>query len=322
MAHRTLLSLTLASTLALTAASARAEPSLSDRETARSLMDEGDAKRDKGDFKAALKSYEAADAIMRVPTTGLDVARMQAQLGLLLEARETLARVLRLTPKPGEPPAFTSARKAAEALNADLSARIPTITVVITNADPAQPPTLVFDGEPVPSAASQAPRKVNPGKHTVVVRAGATEKKEEIISAERESKTVTVDLKAVEPKDELVQPSTKESPLPTALIFGGFALGAVGVGIGAVTGLMSISAVDDVKKDCVNDVCPAARQQDIDSAKSLGTISTIAFIAGGLGIGAGVVGLILKSKQSAETPPVARVQADIGPTWLGVRGSF
>jgi len=113
-----------ASTLVVTmATTASADPSLSDRETARSLMDDGDAKRDKADFKAALKSYEAADAIMHVPTTGLEVARAQAQLGMLLEARETLGRVNRLPPKPGEPAPFTAARKTAEALTAELGAR-------------------------------------------------------------------------------------------------------------------------------------------------------------------------------------------------------
>src|SRR4051812_21534293 len=170
----------------LGASPASAEPSLSDRETARSLMDDGDAKRDKGDFKAALKSYEAADAIMHVPTTGLEVARAQAQLGMLLEARETLGRVARLPPRPGEPAPFTAARKTAEQLSTDLAARIPSVTVMIANAEPGQTPQLVFDGEAVPPAAAQAPRKVNPGRHTIVARVGTNEKKEEVSVVERD----------------------------------------------------------------------------------------------------------------------------------------
>src|SRR4051812_48503546 len=151
----------------LGASPASADPSLSDRETARSLMDDGDAKRDKGDVKAALKSYEAADAIMHVPTTGLEVARAQAQLGLLLEARETLGRVARLAPKAGEPPPFTAARKTAEALSTEIGTRIPSVTVVVTNGEGGQTPAVVFDGEVIPPAAAQAPRKINPGHHTV-----------------------------------------------------------------------------------------------------------------------------------------------------------
>jgi len=331
----------LASTLIVTASTrALAEPSLSDRETARSLMDDGDSKRDKNDLKGALKSYEAADAIMHVPTTGLEVARAQAQLGLLLEARETLGRVNRLPPKPGEPAPFTAARRTAETLTAELGARIPSVTVVVTNPEPGQTTVIVFDGEIVPPAASSAPRKVNPGHHTVVARSGSLEKKQDVDVAERDAKTVTIDLKP--PKPATPPPAASGDPaaegsspsaLPKVLIYGGFGLGIVGVGIGSVTGLMSISQVSDVKKDCTNNVCLPSRAGDIDSAKSLGTISTIAFIAGGVGIGAGVIGLVLQSKQSSgeSAPPVGTtasakstltVQPDLGPTWLGMHGSF
>lgn len=346
MRLRRLCTLTLvASTLVITAATtASADPSLSDRETARSLMDDGDAKRDKNDFKAALKSYEAADAIMHVPTTGLEVARAQAQLGMLLEARETLGRVNRLPPKPGEPAPFTAARKTAEALTAEIGARIPSVTVLVTNGEPGQTTVVVFDGEIVPPAASAAPRKVNPGRHSVVARSGSLEKKQDIDVAERESKTVTIDLKPFKAPAPVPPPGGEEpvetsspSSLPKVLIFGGFGLGVVGIGVGSVTGLLSISQVSDVKKDCQNNVCPQSKSGDIDSAKSMGTISTIAFIAGGVGVGAGIIGLILQSKQSSaeSTPPLGTsaasatsakatltVRPDVGPTWLGMHGSF
>jgi hypothetical protein len=333
--HRRLLALSFAAMSALATAStnAWAEPSLSDRETARSLMDDGDAKRDKSEFKAALKSYEAADAIMHVPTTGLEVARMQAQLGLLLEARESLGRVGRLPPKPGEPAAFTAARRTAESLMAELGARIPSVTVVAANGEPGQPTVVIFDNEVVPPAASQAPRKVNPGRHTVIVRSGSLEKRQDVDVNEREAKTLTFDLKAVAarpPEQEeaaATSRSTGASPLPKILIFGGFGLGAVGIGVGAVTGLLSFSKVSDVEKDCPNNVCPASLQGDLDSAKSLGTVSTIAFIAGGIGVGAGVIGLVLQSKQSGSEPAPGTsakltVRPDVGPTWMGLHGSF
>lgn len=329
---------TLGSALVTASTPAWAEPSLSDRETARSLMDDGDAKRDKGDFKAALKSYEAADAIMHVPTTGLEVARAQAQLGLLLEARETLGRVMRLPPRPSEPPPFTAARKTAETMSAELGARIPSVTVNVTNGEAGQPTVIVFDGEVVPPAAAQAPRKVNPGHHTVVARSGSLEKKQDVDVAERDSKTVSIDLKpqaaisggggTTGGGGEAEQPPSSSggpSALPKVLVYGGFGLGIVGIGAGAVTGLMSISKVNDVKKDCANDVCPPARQGDIDSAKSLGTISTIAFIAGGVGVGAGIIGLVLQGKQSegaAPTTAKVTVKPDVGPTWMGLHGTF
>ena len=330
---RVVLCLATLSAAATVSSSAAADPSLSDRETARALMDDGDAKRDKGDFKTALKSYEAADAIMHVPTTGLEVARAQAQLGLLLEARETLGRLGRLPPKPGDPAAFAGARKAAESLMAEVGARIPSVTVLVTNGEAGQPTVIVFDNEVIPPAAAQAPRRVNPGRHSIVARSGSIEKKQDIDVAERESKTVTLDMRpaAARPADApetSSAPRAGASPLPKILIFGGFGLGVVGVGVGAVTGILSFSKVSDVKQQCdSNGVCPARLQDDLDSAKSLGTVSTIAFIAGGVGAGAGILGLVLQSKESSnETAPGAAakltLRPDVGPTWMGLHGSF
>jgi hypothetical protein len=328
---------------------ALAQPSLSDRETARSQMDEGDKKRDAGDLKGALRNYEMADAIMKVPTTGIEVARTQVAMGQLLEGRETLGRVLRLPVKPGEPAPFTAARKAAEALNTELASRIPSIQIVVTNVEPTQTPQITVDNEPIPAAAANAPRKVNPGMHTVVVKAGSVEKKEDVNVVERDNKTVTIDLRdaAQPPKDPKEQQRAKPpegdtvqhegSSTPKLLMYAGFGLAAVGVGVGAVTGLMSISKTNELKDACPRNECPLGKQGDIDSATSLGNISTAAFIVGGVGLGVGVAGLLLSSSSegakreaSAARPrertasPFApeQVRAVLGPSYVGVAGAF
>ncbi len=313
--------------------SAPSTPSLADRETARSLMDEGDKKRDLGDLKGALKSYEAADAIMKVPTTGLEVAKAQVALGQWLEARETLGRVLRIPAKPTDPAPFVAARKTAEAMNSDLAPRIPSIQITLQNADANANAQIAIDGEPIPAAAAFAPRKVNPGAHTVVVKAGSFEKKVDVTVAERETKQVTVDVK--EKPAEVKKPAMPEEgkataktrALPKVLMFGGFGLAAVGIGVGAVTGLMSISKTGDLKETCENGKwCSPEKQGEIDDAKGLGNISTVAFIVGGVGIGAGVVGLILSGKEKKEPAPQAPqarlMRPIISPTYLGVSGSF
>ncbi len=332
-----------AACLVTTAASPARAQSLSDKETARSLMEDGDAKRDKGDWKGALKSYEAADAIMHVPTTGLEVGRTQAQLGMLLEARETLNRVARIPAKPGDPPPFEKARKAAEQLSTEVAQRIPSVTVAVAGAEPGPTPQIVFDGENVPAAASFAPRKVNPGVHVVVVKVGTSERKEEVTVAASDQKTLSFDFSApakpppvaaqvTQPQPDKPQPEPdKGGGMSTGKIvmIGGFALGAVGVGVGAVTGIMSISKVNDIKKNdgCVGNSCPQSAKSDIDSAKSLGTISTIAFVAGAVGVGVGVVGLVMSGKSESSEPSQGRItkpqiHADVGPTWLGLSGAF
>jgi hypothetical protein len=315
------------------ASPALAEPSLADRETARSLMDEGDRKRDAGDLKGALKSYEAADAIMHVPTTGIEVARTQIALGMLLEARETLGRILRSPVKPNEPAPFTAARKAADTLNAELGPRIPAIQVVIQNADQGQA-QISIDNEQIPPAASSVPRKVNPGAHVVLVKVGSADKQVDVMVAEGETKTVTVDFADLRPPE----PSSPQDQgsglgvLPKVLMFGGFGLGAVGIGVGAVTGLMSIAKTNDLQKECPENNCPRGYQSRIDEATGLGNISTAAFIVGGVGVAAGVVGIILSNNEKKEpTTPAAKspspfgpdhVRAVLGPSYVGLAGAF
>lgn len=337
-------SLSLATALiTATAMASAAEPSLSDRETAHALMDEGDAKRDAKDLQGALKAYEAADAIMHVPTTAIEVARTQVALGQLLEARETLARLARSPAKPGEPAPFTAARKQADALYAELGAKIPSVAVELVGRERAQAQAVevAVDGQSVPPEAANVPRKVNPGKHVVVVRAGGAERTEEVMVAEGEARTITVDLASLDRPSETptktawgAEASSSDNVLPKALIYGGFATAAVGIGIGTVTGLMSLSKVSSTTDGCepLGDGgyrCDPSKQGDIDSARTLGNVSTVAFIVGAAGVGAGVVGLILNKGSRAEAAPGTstaprkpHVQADVGPTWVGLRGTF
>ena len=315
--------------------------SLADKETARAQMDEGDAKRDKGDFKGALAHYEKADAIMHVPTTGLEVGRMQAQLGMLLEARETLGRVARIPPKDKEPQAFVNARKAAADLNDELAKRVPAVQLVITGVDAGQVPEVTIDNEPLPAAVLNVPRKVNPGTHTIVVKAGTNEKKVEVLVAERETKNVSVDLKEkpAEPKPTVKVDTSNvdENTTPKILVFGGFGLAVVGIGVGAVTGLMSMSKVDDIKAGCnPENKCPTEKAGDIDDAKMLGNISTLGFAAGGLGAAIGVVGIIMMNSGNKEAPhgasaaaakasrpaPLVKTQPVVGAGYLGLAGTF
>src|SRR5882724_11625185 len=103
---------------------AHAQPSAAQKETARGLMAEARELRDRGDLAGALKRFSAADSIMGVPTTGFEVAATQAQLGQLVEARETLRHVLAIAPGADDPEPFNEARSKARALDQQLLARL------------------------------------------------------------------------------------------------------------------------------------------------------------------------------------------------------
>ncbi|AKV01306.1 hypothetical protein AKJ09_07969 [Labilithrix luteola] len=323
--------------------------SASDRETARSLMEDGDAKADRGDWKAALKAYEQADQIMHVPSTGYELAYAQANLGLLIEARDTLARVARipLPAKGSEPAPFTAARRKAETLSNDLAKRIPSITLQLQNVDASQPPQILVDGESLSYAAAQVPRKVNPGPHRIVVRQASVERSANVVVAEHDSRTVTLDLAGATtmpppPVEDTKSSSSSSSSTSRILVYGGFGLAIVGAGVGGVTGVMSFLKTKDLKDQCDGNQCPPSKQNELDSTKTLGNISTVAFIAGGVGLAAGIIGLVIapnkeKSEASTTTKPhasrsdsvdkprvtrITRITPLVSPTWMGLSGTF
>jgi len=322
-----------------------------DRETARALMHEGDARRDRKDLKGALESYTAADAIMHVTSTGLEVARTLAQLGQLVEAHDHLVEVMRIAPRPNEPSALAEARVAAQAMSDDLDARIPSIRAVVHGAPPGVTVTVSMDGANIPAAALVAYRRVNPGPHVVSARVGTVERHEEVTVREREKRDVTLDLgSAGLSPDSLATSPGPASPEPLAppsssaaspqtgpwrpLAFTGLGVGAAGILVGSITGILSISKANAAKSipasqgGCVGDQCGPATHSDIDAANVTGNISTVAFIVGGAGLALGVTSFLLGARSSQPSEPGeagtprATVSPWIGPLGGGLSGSF
>ena len=272
-------------------AAASAAPSAADRETARGLLDEGDRSVARRDFAGALRAYQGADAIMHVPTTAIEVARTEAELGQLIEARETALAILRMPQQPSEPAAFVHARETAMALTAALATRIPSVVVAVSGLPATATRHVSVDGEPVPAEAATLPRKVNPGKHTVVVSApGYLTVTREVTVAERARAAVEVPL----------EPGTDPPACPPGrgvrrATFAAALLRALGRGwsrhrdrnghrhpvhhhhVGGQPLLQRIG------------VCKLAAQPDINSATRLAWASDIAFGVGLVGAALGTV---------------------------------
>lgn len=132
----------LPATLALTlcATLAHADPSAADKQRARALMDRGDLLFEAKSYEEALAAYERADEIMRVPTTGLEVARAHAALGHFAQARAVALEVARSSKTPGEPSVFDEARAEAAKLAGELADKVePTKPAAPEAAAPAPP---------------------------------------------------------------------------------------------------------------------------------------------------------------------------------------
>jgi hypothetical protein len=150
---------------------ASADPSASDKETARALYEQGDKAFKEKKFADARKAFEGAYALVPVPSTGAALARTLAEVGALVEARDVYLAVQRMPATKGEPAPFTKARKEATEQGKTLAARIPTLRLSIEGAPASTPLQVFFDGDEVPAVAATLPRKVNPGRHAIVVKA-------------------------------------------------------------------------------------------------------------------------------------------------------
>src|SRR4051812_21621751 len=107
-------------------------PSAQDFATARALYKEGKDLRAAGDLKGALEKLTAAHTLGRTPLTGIELARVEVQLGLLVEAREVCLGIARLAVEPDETSRSVEARKDAAQLAEELRPRISSLRVKVT----------------------------------------------------------------------------------------------------------------------------------------------------------------------------------------------
>jgi hypothetical protein len=314
------------------ASAAHAAPTAADRETARTLMDQGRDLRDKGDLPEALKRFQAANEIMHVPTTAIEVAKAQVALGLLVEARDTVA-ALRQIPANHDSQLFKDARTKAEALDASLSGRVPSVTVSLKAPAPADT-EVAIDGVVLPSGVLGLPRSVDPGHHVIIAKSATAEAKEEIDVREGEQKPVELALivTAAAPVVETAPQSTeaetpaKKSHKPTALTFVGVGVAAGGAIAGTVTGIMAISKKSSLSKECPSEVCGTPFYSALDSANLMATLSDVSFGVAGAGAVLAIVTLAVGHKEGAQPPPPPSAGWTVTP-WIsggeaGLRGSF
>jgi hypothetical protein len=333
----------------LQSAVAHAAPSAADRESARALLKEGDTKTESNDLSGALKAYQAAHEIMGLPSTGFAVARTQAALGLLVEARDSALLVTHIPARSGESGPIVKARADARKLADDLANRIGSIQVTLSGPPPGTDVAVTFDGEAVPTTSLELPRKANPGKHVLQASApGFNDAREELSLAEGQSATVTLTLtpgagaeqgsagaSAAATSSPFAPVQTDEQKAPThkhlsPLVWAGFGVGAAGLITGTVTGVLHLTKISSIKdRYCGGGTsCDPGYQEQVDNARTTATIADIAFGVGIAGVAVGVVGLFLSPSSSDGDHATARVKTGpwceptIGVASLGMHGGF
>jgi hypothetical protein len=195
---------------------------------------------------------------------------------------------------------------------------------------------VAIDGERVGTTPLASPVSMDPGKHTVIVRKDGYDSVERPISVSAgESTTLVIELlfqQTRTPPAVPAAPSLETQPVPpsatagtrwTPVVYGGAGVAAAGVVVGSIAGGLALSHMSTVQGACTGTICPTSVDSDLQSARTLGNVSTVAFVVAGVGATVGVVGF-LWPRPDVTTAPSAAVSFKpwVAPGGAGIVGSF
>jgi hypothetical protein len=318
-----------------------ASPTSDARDSARKLAERGYELFQAGRYGEAITHFDKAEQLFHAPPHLLFIARSQAKLGKLLAARAAYDAIVAERLASYAPDAFVRAQQEARIEVVALRTRLPTLELRIRGALPSSV-EVQLDGATVPVARERQRIPVDPGKHTLVARSGAAPPLTRSVTV-MESTSVPIELSfeaapstapvgaGAAGADEETDDGTPSSLVPPVVAF---VVGGLGLGVGAVTGAMSLSKVAEIEEHCPEDAsgvkrCDPALEPDADTARTLGTVSTVSFVIGGVGVATGVILLVLRSQEQPPTQPQVSRRAQavtwapvIGSRYLGVQGTF
>lgn len=309
------------------------EPSAADVSAARELGRAGLRLADAGKCEQAVQTLGRAEKLYHAPTILGRLGECEIKLGKLVQGTEDLQRVVHEALPPNPPPQFVKARARAQKVLDDARPKIGRLKIVLV-APPKIEVTIKIDGEAVSSALVGEERPTDPGEHFVEATApGYLKSSETVMLKEGGSDSVVLSLK-VDP--EAPPPPTRDTrpPPPPAGATGtgagsgrglrvsgvvALGVGAVGLGIGTVAGVVAMGARSDLDRQCPAKTCPPNGL--LGSANTMAGVSTFGFVLGAVGVAAGVT-FLLWPAPSAPAPNAAWVRPYAVPTELGVAGAF
>jgi hypothetical protein len=305
---------------ALGSTSAAADPSASDKETSRTLYADGMHWLDIRDYANAERACRGAHALVQAPTSAACWARGLEGLGRLVEARDAFLEASRYPQTATEPSVFTAARELSRTQAELLATRIPTLLLAVAGVGDPAALSATIDGAGIATETIGLPRKLDPGRHVIVVGCGIRHVRLEVDVQEGREARVPVDL-GTDPGNAAVkhaEPNTPRSRTFVPLAYGAFGVGLVGLAIGAVSGLTAASKDNALAHECSGDVCPGTARADLEAFHSAKTISLVGYVFGAAGIAGGVT-LWLASPRSASSV-AARLW--VAPPRAGIEGAF
>jgi hypothetical protein len=210
---------------------------------------------------------------------------------------------------------------------AQIEPRLPRLVLTLASGAPGVTKAREGDAE-FASAAFGVPLPMDPGKHTFVVEAPGYESRTvDVELAEGKQQSLEIAPGAALPatpakvQSNALAPSAADEPRKghdTRLL--GFVVGGVGVaglGVGLVTGVMALGKKSTTDSECSSklQVCTAAGRDAASSGRTLAVVSTVGWIVGALGVGAGAYFILTSSPKTGQTALVT----DVGPGGAALR---
>jgi tetratricopeptide (TPR) repeat protein len=316
-----------------------------DRGQARDLGQAAYEAGSKGDWVKAEELFRKADTLYHAPTLLLGLARARAHLGKYVEAWEDYHRILIETLPPNAGPALKKAVEEAKAEIGTVEGKRARATLNVTGTPN---PTVTLDGVAVAAAALGTERAVNPGLHTLHAEADGFKPSDTTFTvAEGAATTASVTL---QPSDVTPAPAPA-TPAPAGATQGPAApppaddggggtmrtLGLVGMGVGGaglitgiITGFVAMGQHSSLQGNaCANAGCGASDlssyQSSVSSYKTMGIVSTVSFVAGGVLATGGAVFFFAAPKREAASGSASGglwITPYVGALSAGAAGTF
>jgi hypothetical protein len=301
-------------------------------------------------WQEAFEAFQRAESAFHAPTLVLYMAHCQRMRGKLIDARTLYQQVVSEALGPGAPNQFLTAQLLARGELDRIRRRISGVVLTIKGAS-ADRVRITVDGAPLPTSTG-TPQDLDPGEHTLTATApGAAPIQRTITLTEGATTELelafqapsgpTANTDAIQPLDPSRPSTASGSPLPSSStelqsphpsVFQGiprsawvaFSVGAAGIGVGTVTGVVALNQASDIKAICAPlRRCPASERARVDTAGRTADASTIGLLLGGAGVATGVVlWLVLPPGGAAHPGEASPVSLDVGPGTMILKGTF
>lgn len=285
---------------------------------AEALFQEGIVLFERGDVHLACTKFEESYFRDAAAGTLLNLAKCHARDNQLFIARKEFLEVARRAKNAGKTTLADETAAQAKALEA----RLPRIQ--LEGASKENLDRVVMDGEEVPEAEWRQ-IMASAGPHTIEfhIRGGALVTKTVVagagittVQAPATASGSTREMPATSVKLTPAVQTERSSPTQKWVGVTIAGVGVVGIGIGAVFGMLA-SSNKPALDQCPNNRCPPDVLAKAEDGRSQATISTIAFIAGGVALAGGAV-LALTARP--EKNSVSAKQLRIAPIALPLGG--